>query len=326
MTVRPLKFDSDGSGNSFLQDMNDSDLERLIYSTQRAYAEQLIANGDGHVNVGGSGTAIGSASDTSSTQRTNTTVRGLNDGIIQTFPAFPGIGSETDATYSYKQDRTTPSAVSSANFNVRGLLFYDSANDELEPFSTEAQLAAIITEKAITNMRTGDEVGSLRVSTSAPNSGGAGTWQDLGTFFSDTTFNQGTTTYKLWCKKQLDTAPGFSAQEDRAPVGLDSDGGGTAVGNLIRRGTGKDQLLIQQVLLPALTRKMAEGMYYSVATSTGSGDSAGGRGMINRGAFTDTKQTGTSNSQTFSNPNYNSTSTPSGTASTVTTYYLNMLA
>jgi len=326
MTVRPLKFDSDGGGNSFLQDMSDSDLERITYSTQRAYADQLVANGNGHVNVGGSGTAIGSASDTSSTQRTNTTTRILNNGIIEGFPAFPGIGSETDATYSYKQDRTTPSAVSSATFNVRGMLFYDSANDELEPFSTEAQLAAVITEKAITNMRTGDEVGSLRVSTSAPTDGGAGTWQDLGTFFSDTTFSAGTTTYKLWCKTALNTEPGFDAENDRAPVGLDSDGGGTAVGNIIRRGTGKDNLLVQNVLLPALTRKMAEGMYYSVATSTGSGDSAGGRGMINRGAFTDTKQTATSNSQTFSNPNYNSTSTPSGTASTVTTYYLNMLA
>ena len=61
MTIRPMRFDSDGSGVAFLQDMTDSDLERITYNTQRAYADQLIATGNGHVNVGGSGTAIGPA-------------------------------------------------------------------------------------------------------------------------------------------------------------------------------------------------------------------------------------------------------------------------
>ena len=43
---------------------------------------------------------------------------------------------------------------------------------------------------------------------------------------------------------------------------------------------------------------------------------------FNKGQWTDTKQTSASNSQTFSNPNYISTSTPTGTATTVTTYEL----
>ena len=47
---------------------------------------------------------------------------------------------------------------------------------------------------------------------------------------------------------------------------------------------------------------------------------------ITRGTFTDTKQTGVTNTNQFVNPYYRSISSPSGTASTVTTYYLNMLA
>jgi len=309
MTVFPLKYD----GTNTLQDMSTSDLERVTYYLQVAYAAQLNGSGDGYVFVGSGGTTIGSASDTSATQQTNQTARGINDGVIQGFPSHPGIGVETDTTYSYQQDRTTPSAVSSTNFNLRGMLFYDSANDELEPFSTEAQLADVIIDQAITNMRTGDEVGSYRVSTSTPTNGGAGTWTDKGTFFDDTTFSAGTTTYKLWLKTALDSVPG----SDVFPVGLDSDGGGTVTGNIHQRLIVNTGSLIQSVLLPALTRKMSSGMHYSVATSISG---------INRGAFTDTKQTGTSNTTSLSGGFYKSISTPTGAASTVTTYYLNMLA
>ena len=84
--------------------------------------------------------------------------------------------------------------------------------------------------------------------------------------------------------------------------------------------------MIQNVLLPALTRRMSEGLHYVVATSAGSGDSAGGRGAINRGSFTDTKQTVTTNTTSFSSPTYSSISTPSGTASTVSTFTLNLIA
>lgn len=309
MTVFPLKYD----GSNTLQDMSAGDLERLIYYTQVAYAAQLNASGDGYVFVGSGATTIGSAADTSSTVQANNTARGINDGIIQGYPAYPGIGTETDTSYSYQQDRTTPSAVSSANFNLRGMLFYDSANDEIEPFSTEAQLAAVIVDEAISDLRTGNEVGSYRVATSAPSSGGAGTWVDKGTFFADTTHSAGTTTYKLWLKTALDSVPG----SDVFPVGLDSDGSGTVVGNLHQRLIVNTGSLVQNILLPAMTRKMSSGLHYTVATST-SGE--------NRGAFTDTKQTGTTNSQAIVSNFYRSTSTPSGSASTVTTYYLNLIA
>lgn len=302
--VQPLKWD----GASALIEMTDAELDRLRYYTQVAYAAQLNAAGNGHVNVGGSGTDIGTATDTSSTQQINSVTRILNNGIIETYPGYPGIGSETDTTYTYRQLRTVPAAVSSAAFNSSGMVFFDAGND-IEPFSTEAQIADRITDQCITNMRTGDEVGSYRVATTAPTSGGAGTWTSKGGFFSDTTYSAGTTTYVLYLKTALSSVPG----SDIYPFGLD-----TALdGNLAQRDIINSAALVQNVLLPSLTRKMSSGLYYTVATSVSG---------INRGAFTNTRQLSTSNTQNFTGSVYQSISTPTGTASTVTTYYLNMIA
>lgn len=310
--VQPLKWD----GASALIEMTDAELDRLRYYTQVAYAAQLNAAGNGHVNVGGSGTDIGTATDTSSTQQINSVTRILNNGIIETYPGYPGIGSETDTTYTYRQLRTVPAAVSSAAFNSSGMVFFDAGND-IEPFSTEAQIADRITDQCITNMRTGDEVGSYRVSTSTPSNGGAGTWTDKGTFFADTTYSAGTTTYKLWVKTALDSIPG----SDTFPLNLEGAG---LTGQLQQAEITAASGLVQNVLLPSLQRKMSSGLYYTVATST-SGET--------RGTFTNTRQTGTTNSQSLGVDTiggvygtfYRSISSPSGTASTVTTYYLNMI-
>ena len=313
MTVFPMFY----GGSDTIKDMSSANLERLTYYLQTAYAAQLNAGGDGYVFVGSGATAIGSATDTSATQQINSTQRIINDGVIQGYPAYPGVGSETDTTYNYQQDRTVPSAVSSGTFNRYGMLYYDSANDHLEPFSTEAELAAVIIDQAITNMRTGNEVGSYRVSTSTPTNGGTGTWTDKGTFFTDTTYDGTVSTFKLWVKTAQGTVPG----ENLYPIGLEDDGGGTPTGNIINRdfGTGAGTL-INEVLLPALTRKMSSGLYYTVST-TQTGE--------NRGAFTDTKLTGTTNTQLLqqegANYFYRAISTPSGSSTTVATYYLNMI-
>ena len=310
MTVFPMKYD----GSNTLQDMSATDLQRLIYNLQTAYANQITAGGDGYVFVGSGQTSIGSASDTSATQQTNQTAKGINDGIIQGYPSYPGVGSETDTTYAYRQDRTTPSAPNADTFNYDGMIYFDSANDHIEPFSTEAELAAVIIDQAITNMRTGDEVGSYRVETSTPSNGGAGTWASKGTFFVDSLYAGSSTVYNLYLKLSLDSPPG----SDVSPVGIEN-----ANGHLIEKNIAKDQELITDLLLPALTRKMSSGLYYSVATSVSG---------INRGAFTDTKLSGTTNSQNFTGTSYTaagfyqSISTPSGSAGTVSTYYLNMLA
>jgi hypothetical protein len=313
MTVFPLKYD----GSDSLQDMTDAELERVTYYTQAAYAAVLSANGIGYVFAGSGETDIGSASDTSSTQQTNGTRKLTNSGTTQGYPGYPGTGTETDATYDYRQNRSSPTAVSAAVFNEHGPVYYDSGSDHIIPFTTEAQIADVITNQAITNMRTGDEVGSYRVSTSTPSNGGAGTWTDKGTFFADTTYSAGTTTYKLWVKTALDSIPG----SDTFPLNL--EGAGTT-GQLQQAEITAASGLVQNVLLPSLQRKMSSGLYYTVATST-SGET--------RGTFTNTRQTGTTNSQSLGVDTiggvygtfYRSISSPSGTASTVTTYYLNMI-
>jgi len=79
--------------------------------------------------------------------------------------------------------------------------------------------------------------------------------------------------------------------------------------------------LVQNVLLPILTRNMSNDLYYQVSTTSSS---------INRGTFSDTRLTSTSNTQSNppagTNPGpsdvYRSFSTPSGSAATFQNYYL----
>ena len=298
--VRPLKYDS---GN--LQEFSDADLDRLCYNLRVAYANQLNSSGNGYIFTGSGETSIGSASDTSSTQRTSTVTRIVNDGVIQTYPAYPGIGTETDATYNYRQKQGVPTFPTDSTMNTDGYVYY--SNDEVVVANTAAHLYDEILSQTITDMRTGDEVGTYRISTSTPTNGGAGTWTDKGTWFVDSTYSAGSTTYKLWLKRSLTTVPGTSV----LPVGLDTD-------DLKERPIANTDNIIQNILLPALTRRMNDGdLKYTVVTSTPSG--------VNRGSFLNTRQTSASNTQSFSNPTYSSTSTPTGSATTQTTYYLNLV-
>ena len=162
-------------------------------------------------------------------------------------------------------------------------------------------------------MFSGDEVGSYRVSTSAPSSGGAGTWVDCGTFHNDTTYSAGTTTHKLWIKTALTSIPGT----DVKPVMWN----GTLikeVGSIAETGSWQATSFMDQSLIPALLFKVAaSNLQYSIVTSAPSGSS-------NRGSFTDTRQTGSTDTQSFSDPTYTVVSTPSGGASAQATNYLSL--
>jgi len=276
--------------------MSDADLDKLCYRLRRAYADQLNANGNGSLNVGGSGTTIGSASDTSRTQRVNT---GSN-----TQP-YPGTGTETDASFTYKQNRNIPSSPSSTTLNNDGFVIIDGTSGVIS--ATESQIVSTIITQTITDMRTGDEVGTYRISTSNP---GGGTWVNKGAWFTDTTYS-GSTTYYLWLKTLNSTSPGT----DIYPLGIDGTLG------LKELFISISSNLVQNILLPILTRNMANDLYYQVSTSSSS---------INRGAFLDTRLSSTSNSQSNppagTNPGssdvYRSFSTPSGSAATFQNYYL----
>jgi hypothetical protein len=300
--TRPLYFD----GSNTLQQMSDAQLDRLCYYLAVAYAAQLNAGGNGYVNLAATGTAIGGTTNQRKIPQTNTVTRIVNDGVIQTYPAYPGTATQSVASYAPYQQRAIPSAPSAATFNADGYVYTDGSNN-LQVESTDAGIYAEVLAQTIADIRSGHEVGSYRVATSTPTSGGAGTWVSKGTFFQDTTYTAGTTTYNYYLKTGLTTVPGTNTY----PVGID-----TSDNNLKQRPITNSDPLVANVLLPMLTRRMSSGLYYSVASSlTG----------VNKGTFTDTYQTGVTNTQSFDGTYYRSTSTPSGSASVRVTKYFQMV-
>lgn len=304
--ARPLAWTG-----SALKEMSDAELDRLVYYLQVAYAAQLNADGDGRVWVASSGgTSIGSASDTSRTQQINSRAAPA-DNIIQTYPAYPGMGTETDTTYNYRQDQTFPSLPSGATQDSSGYFYWSGST--IRVTNTEAHLYDQILAQAIAGIRNGDYVGSYYVSTAEPTIGGAGTWVDKGTFFDDTRYGGSNALYKLWLKTGLTTVPGSNVY----PLG-------SASGNLRQRPITNSDPLIQDVLLPALTYQIsnASSRLKYLVNSTNDG--------FNHGVFTDTRYDQVTNDQYFTGSGasevYYSRSTPntSGTSATITTYYFKM--
>jgi len=199
--ARPIRYD----GVNDLIEMTDAQLDRLAYYLRVAYATQLANSGKGYIYSGSGGTFIGSATDTRSTARTAQRTRNYSGG--SDWPSYPGIGTETVNTYNYRQDRTVPSVPSDANLDASGYVRINSNN--LQSLSTEAHAYDEILSQCITDMRTGDEVGTYRVATSTPSNGGAGTWENEGTWFLDRRYNNvGNTTYRYYLKRSLNSVPG----------------------------------------------------------------------------------------------------------------------
>ena len=85
-----------------------------------------------------------------------------------------------------------------------GLLYWTSPDLKIGP-TVETDLRDSLATHCLTQMRTGDEVGSYRVATSDP---GGGTWSDKGAFFTDTIYgNASYGAYKLWLKTANTTEP-----------------------------------------------------------------------------------------------------------------------
>ena len=116
-----------------------------------------------------------------------------------------------------------------------------------------------------------------------------------------------------WVKTALDTPPGT----DIKPVMWN----GTLVkevASIDETGAYQATSFIDQACIPALINKVAASkLQYTVVTSDPGGSS-------NRGSFTDTRQTTETQTQSFSDPTYSSTSTPSGSATAQATYYLSL--
>lgn len=320
--ARPLKIKS---GNDGLKEMTDAELDRICYNLRARYAELLNADTitTGKLNVGSvSGyTLIGSAANTIATQETNTRARTntAGDDITPTYdgttapaagdwPAQASTGTNTVTTYNYYQDRQVPSYPNNSTLNADSYFYWNTTDSKLQLVgATESDIYDEIIAQCITDMKTGDEVGSYRIGTTTPSNGGAGTWVDKGTWFQDTTYSAGTITYKIYLKTALTTIPGTEVN----PVGWNS-GSLTIKEKSIATGDN----LINNVLLPVLRRRLDDGdLNYTVAT-TSSG--------IDRGSFIDKRQSGQSSSFSYTNPTYSTTATPNGSASDINTYYLNL--
>ena len=326
--------------------MSDGDLSRLAYNCQVAFATYVAtATNRGAVKIaagGGGENAIGSAVNTAKTQQVANQTRNYSGGAD--YPAYPGLGDASPVTYSYVQmSATSPSHPSNTVIDNNGTLYSNPQSDPgtevnwtrtmISPhltFPAINELTAIVTSQMKSN-----RVGVFHVGTTTPTAGGAGTWTDLGTWFSDTTYSAGTTTYKLYLKRTLDTPPG----SDIAPLGYVNAAGATeatwgksANSAIIQeRAYGPTSDLVVNVLMPFLINRDAGTgtggtshgttyMPYYTVNETSAGYTAAT--TIQTGTWDDTIQTTESQSQSFSDPTYSSTSTPTGSASGFKEYQL----
>lgn len=346
--ARPLYFDTI---NNQIEEMTDTDLIRLAYNCQVAYAAYLkgTSNNRGCVFPSGNSgdmTNIGSASDTSSTVQSASNPKPGTETTSDdnAYPSAPGLGTETDNTYNY-QERKDPNVgafgglalPADGHYDAYGYLRIVNTYDlqTVNGYSGFSELLSVIDSQMQTN-----EVGTYRIAASGPVSGGAGTWSNEGTWYIDTTYSAGSTTYNYYLKEALDTPPGSVVE----PLGYDQAGPGAGthpadwtinrhLHELLwqRSGSydkgilhGKDITSTAKLVTDIILRMMIyrdnntrPSPQYTVRTSTSLA-----AGQFLKGQWTDTKQTSASNAQSFSHPNYITTSTPTGGASTVTTYEL----
>ena len=346
---RPLYFDT---VNNQIEEMTDTDLIRLAYNCQVAYAAYLkgTSNNRGCIFPSGNSgdlTNIGSASDTSSTVQSSSVTKPGTETTSDdnAYPPFPGLGTVTNNTYNY-QERKDPNVgafgglalPADGHYDAYGYLRLVGAGNlqpEVQGHSGFSELLAVIDSQMQSN-----EVGTYRIASSTPVSGGAGTWSNEGTWFTDTTYSAGSTAYNYYLKESLTTPPGSVVE----PIGYDEAGPGAGThpadwtinrhlhellwqregsydkGILHGKDIGSTAKLVTDIILRMMiyrnnsTRPLPQ---YTVreAVPPAPGD-------FNKGQWLDTKQAGVSNSQSFSHPNYISTSTPTGGQTTVATYEL----
>ncbi len=220
MTVqRHLYWDS---GNKDLRMFTDTNLEVLSYFLRKRYATLLntVNTTPGYMANSGEGQID---STFSSIGVANNHLR-AQGSLNETDDNTPSGGAEPDSTFG--SDQTTISntqtvyyqayshttafgATEQASINNMGILYWTTPDLKIGPDS-ETDLRDTLVTHCITQMLTGDEVGSYRIATSAPNtaSGVSGGWVDKGRFFLDTIYgNASYNDYKLWLKTANTTEP-----------------------------------------------------------------------------------------------------------------------
>ena len=218
------------SGNSDLRMFTDANLEVLSYFLRKRYAELLntvtttpgYVSNEGQGQIDGTFASIGSATDGHRTQGSTTEA----DDNTPTGGAEPDttFGSDQTAlvsdstTYFQAYNHSTAYSTTEQNtLNAMGLLYWSSPDLKIGPH-VEADLVDTLANHCLTQMLTGDEVGSYRVREGAPNtaSGISGGWVDKGIFHTDSYYGAGgspsyggatSMTANLWLKTANTTEP-----------------------------------------------------------------------------------------------------------------------
>ena len=202
------------SGTGDLQMYDATQIETLSYYLRKRYADLLntVADTEGNVrqsNPDSEYVFMGGAPERHRSQGVRTKT---DDDLPTTDDTVfgPENTGSVDTTYLYYQRRDHATAVPDATtINNMGILHWTTPDLKIGPIS-ETDLRDTLADHCLTQMLSGDEVGTYRVSSAMPNtaSGITGGWVDQGSFYHDQIYdNISNVDYRLWLKTANTTEP-----------------------------------------------------------------------------------------------------------------------
>lgn len=299
--------------NNVLKEFTDDELDYLSYNIRVAYVNELLASNDvtGKLSLSAltNYAIIGSANDTSRDVATQTRA---NDDL----PApgddssFPLDENFTTVTYNFYQHNVVPSYPSTSQLNSNSYIVFDTTTNNLKiAGETENDIVSTVIEDVKNQMKSGDELGSYRVSLSAPTNG---TWTNISTAFIDTRYLESDITFYLYLKVSNETG---EIPNESTNYPLRYDDSITYGKRLKQMEMSSSSNLVQNVFLPILKRNYP---VYDLTSTAPTGTQSSKGTLVN-------KYYSQSVSESSGSTTYTRVDTPdvSGTI-TSNTYYLIM--
>ena len=256
--MRPLRIKASAypvssSNIQGLQEMTDAEIEQYYSAIlTKDFADNTDGSGTGEINIGGSGTTIGTATDTK------------RDDAVGTHPTDGA--SSTVTTYTAKQVEST----ASESITNRPLGYESSGTVGMHEF-TDSELDSDILDKIVDDLvAQGDyTIGQYKLATSSPT---GGTWTSRYTL-TDTEVDGDSINYYIWQK----TTATSSANTNYKPLKV--TGGGAGVQEMT--------VAEMEQVVPNLRNYIissGKGKYVLQAAAPGSGT------WVDQGSFTDTRK------------------------------------
>ena len=260
--MRPLRIKASSypvssSNIQGLQEMTDAEIEQYYSAIlTKDFADNTDGSGTGEINIGGSGTTIGTATDTK------------RDDAVGTHPTDGAASTVT--TYTAKQVET----VLSESVTNRPLGYVSSGTVGMHEFD-DTELDTDIVDKIVDDLvAQGDyTIGQYKLSTSTPS---GGTWTARYTL-ADTERDGDTTNHYIWQK----TAATSSANSNYKPLKV--TGGGAGVQEMTVAEMEQISNHVRNHIISS-----GKGKYVLQASAPGSGT------WVDQGTFTDTRKEVTS--------------------------------